>query len=131
MRFNKRQVIVGAILLALFSGVAAGATVVAFEYTPVSGAQGVLDTADLVTQSSTLQYEGINVTAVDITVENTGSNAHSGTVNVTVNTASDSTTTQKSISNLGGGTTQTVTVDIADVSMEDFNGVDVRIEQTG
>lgn len=131
LMINKRNVIVGAIALALLSGIAAGATVVALQYTPVSGAQGTLNSAELVTQSSSLQYNEIDVSQVDITVENTGSNSHSGTVYVTVDAGGTTSTTQHSISSLSGGSTTTVTVDITDVSMENFNGVDVRIEQTG
>ncbi|MFB6138533.1 MAG: CARDB domain-containing protein [Halobacteriaceae archaeon] len=117
--------------LTLLSGIAAGATIVTLQYTPVSGAQGTLNGADLMTQSSSLQYNGVDVSQVDVTVKNTGSSSHTGTVYVTVNTGGSTSTTQHSISSLAAGSTTTVTVDITDVSMGSFNGVEVRIEQTG
>jgi hypothetical protein len=50
---------------------------------------------------------------------------------VTVDTTSGSTASEYSVTDLGASSTKTITVDITDTSMENFNGVDVRIEQTG
>lgn len=126
-----RRLAVLVLAVMLITGVSVAAVVVSLSYTPVSGATGTLGTADVQTDSSSLQYSGIDVIAVDITITNTDSgSAHDADVVVTVDTASGTTTHTKTVSGLGASSTTTLTVDITDVRMDNFNGIDVRIEQT-
>lgn len=118
------------------AGVGAGVTIVTLGVSPVAPGAGTLTGSDVLSiDSQELQYSGNNVTAINVTVNNTDTTSHTVDVHVAmVNTTSGETVRTTTVSgvSIAANSTNTVTATISpSVSVGEFNKVEVNVEQTG
>lgn len=122
-------------VLLVSAGTAAAVTILTVNPNSVSPAEGTLSSsADVTVDSQHLSYTGVEVTALDVVVNNTGGSSH--TVDLHVALRDSSGTVVESLTKTGvsvpAGSTTTVTVGFASAHRVDsFTDVEVTVEVTG
>lgn len=98
---------------------------------PIVPVKGTLSaSADLSVDEQRFVYEGVNITAVEVVVNNTGA-AHTGTVHAALKDGSGTVVASATTSTTfaGGGTT-TVTLSVPEQSVADVSTVESTVQQT-
>ncbi|WP_430504435.1 hypothetical protein [Haloparvum sp. PAK95] len=123
--------VLGVVLLSVVGTAAATSVVVTNDGPdPITGVEGDLQASgNLTVETQTLQYEGTNVSAVNITVNNTASTSVSGNIYVAIYDDTDSLLVSKTRTGVSfpGGKTSTHNVTL---SSNPYIGDVVRVEAT-
>lgn len=125
------------IALSLVSaGVGAGVAIVTLGVSPVAPGAGTLSGTDVLTlESQEILYQGNNVTAVNVSVNNTDTSSHTVDIHVALkNTTSGAVVSETTASgvSIAAGTVETTRVDLpSPVPVDEFDKVEVTVEQTG
>lgn len=128
-----------AILLAVVvisASVGAAVTIATLGVSPIAPGAGTLTGAeDLSIESQELQYSGSDVTAVNVTMNNTGTTDHTVDLYVALeNTTSDTVVEEQTVTgvSVAAGSTNTTQVTLPNsVPVSEFDRVEVNAEQTG
>lgn len=122
------------VVLVAVAGSAAALTVVNVDNNPLNPGSGtVLGSADMTLQTQSLVYSGTNVTATDVTVNNSATTEHTGDIQVVLKDSAGNTleTTEMTGVTFAAGSDTTTQVSFAsEHPMADVAGIDVVIEQT-
>lgn len=137
VELSSRKLVVAAIALTVVSaGVGAGVTIAALSVSPIAPGAGTLTGSGVLTiDSQELQYTGTNVTAVNATINNTDTASHTVDIHVALrNTTSGTVVSEATVTgvSVAAGSTTTATVSLpSPVTTDEFNRVEVNVEQTG
>jgi|GEM_PF-1499566 len=138
MSFSKTQ-FVGILLVVTIvaAGVGTGVAYVQLEPNPITPGAGSLDGSnDLTLESQALQYQGNNVSSVDVTINNINADV---TYKVDIHLAFRNTTEGELVTSVdsmtrtvnAGGTT-TINVDVpSNIGVNQFDQLQVNVEQNG
>lgn len=121
------------LVLVVSASTAAATSVLVRNPDPIVPVRGSLQaSSDLTVDNQSLSYSGVNVTGLDIAVNNTGSSSHDGTLNVALIKSDDTILTSKTTTtSFPGNTVTVVSVDFAaSYSVENVSRVEVTVEET-
>lgn len=122
-----------ALALVVSASTAAATSILVRNPDPIVPVQGSLQaSSDLTVDNQSLTYSGVNVTGVDIAVNNTAGSSHDGTLHVALLDSSDAILASKTTSSpLPGNTVTVVPIDFgSSYSVENVSRVEVTVEQT-
>lgn len=118
------------------AGVGAGVAIATLDVSPVAPGAGTLTGSDVLSlESQELQYQGNNVTDVNVTINNTDTTDHTADINLVLrNTTAGSVVAEETVTGITipAGTTETTTITLSSpVTVDEFDKVEVTVEQTG
>lgn len=122
------------LVLVAVAGTVTAATVLQEDPDPIVAVEGQLTGAnDLTVDGQQLEYDGVNVTAVNVTVNNTAGSDRQGTIHAALKDGNGTTLASATTdATFGGGGTTAVVVSYADsYSVENVARVEVTVERTG
>lgn len=125
---------VAVVAVALCSAVVTASIVTTDDPNPATAVEGSLQpSSDVSVVSQELQYSGTNVTAVEITVNNTANSDRTGDINLAIydDTGTSLTTTTVSGETFTAGSETTVVVAVDETSIENVATVEATVEVTG
>lgn len=125
--------VVVALALVVSASTAAATSILVRNPDPIVPVQGSLQaSSDLTVDNQSLTYSGVNVTGVDIAVNNTGGSSHDGTLHVALLDSDDTLLASKTTSSsFPGNTVSVVAIDFgSSYSVENVSRVEVTVEQT-
>lgn len=131
-----KAVVVLLAIVVVAGGVGAAVTIATLGVSPVAPGAGTLSGSDVLSiDSQELQYTGTDVTAVNVSVNNTDSTDHNVDIYVALeNTTSGEVVASETLSGVtvsaNSVTSTTVTLSNS-VSVSEFDKVEVNVEQTG
>lgn len=118
------------------AGIGAGVAVVTLGVSPIAPGTGTLAGSNVLTiQSQELQYTGNDVTAVNVTINNTDTSPHTVDIHLALrNTTAGTVVQSQTITGVTvpAGSTNTVQITLSpSVSVTEFDQIEVNVEQTG
>lgn len=118
------------------AGVGAGVAIVSLGVSPVAPGAGTLTGSNVLTlESQELLYDGNNVTAVNASINNTDSSSHTADIHIALkNTTSGAVVAEETVTgiSLPANTVTTTTITLSSpVAVDEFDKVEVTVEQTG
>lgn len=122
-----------AFTLVVSASTAAATSILVRNPDPIVPVQGSLQaSSDLTVDNQSLTYSGVDVTGVDIAVNNTAGTNHDGSLHVALLRSDDTVLASKTTtSSFPGNTVTVVTVDFASsYSVENVSRVEVTVEET-
>lgn len=132
---NVPTLVLVALVFILGMGVAVAAvTIVQVNPDPIAPGEGeVQGSDDLSIESQSLTYSGVNATAVDVVVNNTGTSDHTGDVHISIKDAAGTIVDSTTVSGeeFTGGQTTTVSYTFSEeLPVDSFAKIEVVVEQT-
>lgn len=121
------------LVLVVSASTAAATSVLVRNPDPIVPVSGSLQaSSDLTVDNQSLTYSGVNVTGVDIAVNNTAGSSHDGTLHLAILKSDDTVLASKTTSSAFPGNTVTVvSIDFASsYSVENVSRVEVTVEET-
>lgn len=118
------------------AGVGAGVTIATLGVSPVAPGAGTLTGSDVLSlESQELQYQGNNVTDVNVSINNTDTSDHTADIHLVLrNTTAGSVVAEETVTGITipAGTVETTTITLSSpVGVDEFDKLEVTVEQTG
>ena len=127
------QLVASIVVLSVVSGSAAGVAITTLTVNDIRPGSGTLSAASSISiDSQDLTYEGNNVTAVDVVVNNTGGSSVTVDIHVALKDSNGNKVDAKTVSgqSIGASSTATVTASMGNTpGVDEFQEVEVTVEQ--